>query len=103
MARRYFPISSVPGVYDADRAPSMSSQPVTPSSERAHCQVVPVTPPSGSDRLAWTGLPTRGWVKGRLTVPSCSTSVTSMVNVTVSLVSCASVAVTVTSYVRLVS
>ena len=55
-----------------------------PSAELAQLQVSPLTPPSGSPRLADTGLPASGVCESRDTVPASSTLPMLIVTVMVS-------------------
>ena len=54
----------------------MLVQPVRPFSDRAHCHISPVTPPSPSSRVAANGVPVSGSTAERVTTPSSSTSTT---------------------------
>ena len=63
-------------------APGMSCQ-TTWSEDTAHCQVTPVTPPSGSARTAVRTLPTAGCAGDTAKVPGSLTLVTLIVTVMV--------------------
>ena len=54
----------------------MLVHPVRPFSDRAHCHISPVTPPSPSSRVAVSGVPVSGSAAESVTTPSSSTSTT---------------------------
>ena len=74
----------------------MFVHPLLPSSERAHCQLRPVTPPSGSVNTAVNAVSTSGLFEDNVTAPGSSTFVTLTVTTMLSEAFEGSVAVTVT-------
>ena len=71
--------------------------------ERAHCQLMFVTLPSGSVSVAVTAAPTTGLLRDRLTLPGSSTLVTVTFTVALSLPPFPSLTVAVKERVAAVS
>ena len=74
------------------RSPHQQLKDPAGATDSAHCQVVPVTPPSGSARMAVTAAPTLGRISDRVTIPFSSTLVTATVTLMVSAAPAGSVA-----------
>ena len=86
MALRCLPTSADVGVWRALVAPLMSVNGPVAAAPCAHCQVAPLSPPSGSASSALSGIASSGCSTDSVTVPASSTLVTVMVTATLSSV-----------------